>query len=148
MFFLGERILFKNFSVKVIGVSGHEWHEGVWKNAGANRLGDGNLCLWQAVYKKDAALQIQLHSFANVSRQPISMGEREAYFLDPLQLWLLRWDMATSFSPLPMETTSCSMGVVLSLLSHSYWWPVWCSHSDGMQWLEQEVGHTTSAWLC
>lgn len=127
MFFLGEGILFKNFSVKVIGIAGHDWHEGVWKNTGANRPGDGILCLWQAVYKKDAGLQIRLHSSANVSRQPISMGEREAYFLDPLQLWLLQWDTAMSCSPLSMEAASWCMAVVLSLLSQSCWRPVWCT---------------------
>lgn len=57
--------------------------------------GTGICCIWRAVYKKDAALQARQHGFANVSRQPISTGEREAYFLDPLHLWLFWWDQTT-----------------------------------------------------
>lgn len=57
--------------------------------------GTGICCIWQAVYKKDAALQARQHSFANASRQPISMREREAHFLDLFHLWLLWWDQST-----------------------------------------------------
>lgn len=108
--------------------------------------GTGICCIWQAVYKKDAALQTRQRGFANVSRQPISTGEREAYFLDPLHLWLLWWDKTSYWSPLSMETLCPSFGVVLSLLSPHYMWTgrlhelIWAPAAGGMQWLEQREG--------
>lgn len=80
-------------------------------------LGTGICCIFQAVYKKDAALQTRLRSFASASRQPISEG-REKLISWPCSIpGCLQWDKTTYRSPLSVDALHPRFGFALSSLS-------------------------------